>query len=116
MIAPQLRTTREDADRARLAEQIESGALTPLLAELSALSAARRRLVADAAGFPDDNESPPLGDLRQPSYWLASIAAIMEHQTAVLLDAIRPQPRAPLFLVGLSLGLLLGTLIGLLLN
>lgn len=114
MIAPQLRTTRPDADRARLAEQVESGALTPLLAELSALSAARRRLIADAAGFPDEEEHPPLGDLRQPSYWLASIAAIMEHQTAALiavLNAVRAALRGPIFLAGLTLGLLLGLLL-----
>lgn len=111
MIAHLLRTTREDADRARLAQQIESGDLAPLLDELHDLSAARRRLIADAAGEPDEpHATTDLGDLRQPSYWLATIAAILEHQTAALL-ALRPEPRAPIFGAGVAVGIILGLLL-----
>lgn len=112
MIFPLLRSTREDADRERLAALVESGELAPLLAEVRDLARARRRLIADAEGEPDVRaDGPELGDLREPSYWLASVAAIMEHQTAALLALHATVERRTHPLILLGLGFLLGALL-----
>lgn len=111
MISPLLRSTRADADRERLAALAESGDLAPLLAEVRDLANARRRLIADAEGEPDvRGDGPELGDLREPSYWLASVAAVLEHQTAALLalHTVIERRTHPLILLGI--GFLLGAL------